>query len=81
MSARKFADHCSMLGHGLAITCAISGLGLIIAAPLESVVYGVALFGVGIALDIIVAVNCHDSHNYRRRVSNARSRALHARKR
>lgn len=78
---RKFAEHSAMVGHGLAIACAIAGLGLIVAAPLEMVVYGVALFGLGIAVDVIVAVNCHDSHNYRRRVSNGRSRALRARKR
>ena len=81
MSTKKFSDRYLLLGHGLAIACAISGLGLIVAAPLDSVVYGVTLFGIGIGLDVILAVHCHDSHNYKRRVSNGRSRALRARKR
>jgi hypothetical protein len=70
-----------MLGHGLAVLCAICGLGLIIAAPIDSVVYGIVLFSIAIGIDIVVAVHCPDSHNYRRRVSNPRSRVLRARKR
>ena len=79
--ARKMGGHFMMLGHGLAILCAICGLGLVIAAPLDSAVYGVVLLGMAIGIDIVVAVHCHDSHNYRRRVSNGRSRTLRARKR
>ncbi len=65
MTAKNFSDNCSMLGHGLAITCALCGLGLIVAAPLDSVVYGVILFGAAIAIDVIVGVNCHDRPQYR----------------
>jgi hypothetical protein len=78
---RKIGGHRLMLGHGLAIVCAVCGLGLIVAAPLDSVVYGIVLFGVAVAIDIIVAVHCPDSHHDRRRASNRRSRVLHTRKR
>ena len=80
LSLKRFGHHCSVLGHGLAIVCAVFGVVLIVAAPLESVVYGIALVGAAIALDVIVAVHCSNNSNYRR-VSNLRSRAAGARKR
>ena len=76
--------HCghpwTVLGHAVAVFCAICGVVLIVAAPLESVVYGIALLGAAIALDVVVAVHCSNHSNYRR-VSSLRSRAAGARKR
>ncbi|MEO7726377.1 MAG: hypothetical protein ABIS45_03940 [Burkholderiales bacterium] len=80
MTAKKIANHCSVIGHGLAIACALCGLGLIVAAPLASVVYGVILFGAAIAIDVIVAVNCPDRPHYPR-VPLARIIPLRASKR
>ena len=55
-----------VLGHAVAIACALWGLYLIVADSLDSVVYGVALFGLGVALDVIVASRCNADTTRRR---------------
>ncbi len=81
-AAKKLANHYLMAGHAIAVVCAICGLGLIIVAPLDSVVYGIVLLSLGIGIDIIVAAQCTERHHiYRRGLLSRRSRVLNARKR
>ena len=80
MTLNRFGDYCAYAGHGLAIFCALCGIGMIVVAPLSSVVYGIALVGLAIALDVIVAVNCADSPAAIRRSAHPRVAHLHTRK-
>ena len=80
MTLNRFGEYCAFAGHGLAIFCALCGIGMIVVAPLSSVVYGIALLGLAIALDVIVAVNCADSPVGIRRKSHPRVTRLHTRK-
>ena len=50
----------SIAGHVIAVACALYGLYLIVADSLDSAVYGVVLFGLAIALDVVVASRCDD---------------------
>ena len=75
MTRKQFAGYCSVLTHAIAILCAVAGLGIIVAAPLDSAIYGIALIVGAIALDVIVATQCHPNTRSRsrsRRVTRSR---------
>ena len=64
----QFGESCSVLAHTLAISFAVSGLVIVIMGPLDStIIYGIALFGMAIALDVIVAAQCEDKNPRRGR--------------
>ena len=56
----------SIGGHVIAVACALLGLYLIVADSLDLAVYGVVLFGLAIALDVVVASRCDDRTPRRR---------------
>ncbi len=57
------------LTHGIATLLAVCGLGMIIVAPLDFALYGIAMFGLAIALYVIVAAQCHDKRTYKSALS------------
>ncbi len=50
----------SVVCHAIAVACALYGLYLIVVDSLDSAVYGVVLFGLAIALDVVVASKSDD---------------------
>jgi hypothetical protein len=75
MTRKQFGKLCCALAHGIAIMCAVCGLGVIVIAPLSFVVYGLVLFGAAIALDVILGAQCREvskprSHGKSRRAYN-----------
>lgn len=79
---KRFSELCAVLGHAVAIVCAAGGVYLIVAGPLPSAIYGIALFGVAIALEIIVAAHCEDKTARARQIwhtgiANVRPRKRH----
>jgi hypothetical protein len=62
----------SVVCHVIAVACALYGLYLIVADSLDSAVYGVVLFGLAIALDVVVASRSDDRAPRRRPVTHPR---------
>jgi hypothetical protein len=57
----KQVDHRQlMIGHGIAIAIAVCALYVIVVESVGWAVYGTLLFGIALALEIVVGVHCHE---------------------
>src|SRR6185503_13544434 len=74
----RFGESVCVLGHIVATSCALYGLYLIVAGSLDSAPHGVALFGIAIALDVVLASRCSEKRARRQAAhppaQNVRSR-------
>jgi hypothetical protein len=80
LNLKRYGEALCLLGHAIAIACAIGGLYLIVADSLDAAIYGVILFGLAIGLDVVVASRCNDKGVRRREVPHPRIVNIRAKK-